>query len=80
MNQKRFGAESLLIYRNESNRPANGLPAGGSAGEAAGKEGTIKTQGQDKYTHTIADVHLLHLNPGRNTPWDLCELDCWAFS
>jgi hypothetical protein len=31
---------------------------------------------KDKYWRTIADMHLLNLSRGRNTPWDLYELDC----
>lgn len=43
---------------------------------AFGKEVTRQTHGLDKYGRTLADVHLLRLNRGRNIPWDLCELDC----
>ncbi len=37
---------------------------------------TIQPHGYDKYKRTIGDVLLLNLNRGRNTPWNLCELDC----
>lgn len=57
------------------------LPSGQKAKQAASdlaflKEVTLQTHGLDKYGRTLADVHLLHLNRGRNIPWDLCELDC----
>ena len=59
MNRKRFGAESNLIYRNDSNRPAKGVHTGDRAGGAARKEVTIQTHGKDKYKRTLAEV-LLH--------------------
>src|SRR5712692_4771707 len=58
-------------------RQAFGQRAKQAASELVfGKEITLQTHGIDKYGHTIADVILLNLNRGRNTRWDLCELDC----
>ena len=69
------------IRLNDIDCPEKGRAYGNNAKHAAsqlafGKEVTIETYGYGKYTRTLADERLLHLNRGRDAPWDLCEQDC----
>lgn len=58
MNRKRFGAESYLIYRNDSNRSAKRARTGGRAGGVAGEEVALQSHNLGKYGRALAEVQL----------------------